>query len=160
MTVLLVAAVGLSGCAQLREKFVRKPKEEKAASRRYCAVKAYDIRPSLELYTKRYVFWKTWHKELLAVLGGSNHKKTLVAIEQEIVNLRDMRNMLIDEKAEELQKPIDEIMKIETALKKEKVTRGNEVRMRRRLESLGRQVKRNFSYTKVRGVIRDDFRRE
>ena len=156
---LLVVAVTLSGCAQIKAKFVRKPKDKKVKAKRYYAVKPYDVHPSLDLYTKRYIYWKNWHKELLSVLGGDNHKKITVAVEQDISNLMDMRNMLVDEKADELQKSIDEMTEIELTLKKERVTPGNEVRIRRNLELIGKNIKRNFSYQKMGDYIRSDFKK-
>lgn len=159
--VLLVAFIfTLTGCAQMRDKFIRKPKEEDTSLKRYQAVREYDVHPNMELYTKRYIFWKNWHRELLEVLSDSNTKKTTVAVEQEVSNLMDMKSMLVDEKGDELQKYIDELVEIEATIKKERITGGNEIRIRRRLETLGRQVKMRFSYTKMRGFIRDDFRDE
>ncbi len=160
LVVLLVMAFMVSGCAQMRDKFIRKPKEEETKTKRYYAVRKYDVKPSLDLYTKRYVFWKTWHKELLSVLGKGNHKKIVVAVEQEVSNLMDMQNMLTDEKAEELGKLVDGMTEMEKIIKKQKITTGTEVRIRKKLESLGGQIKRGFSYNKMRGYIRDDFRSE
>ncbi|MBU1084692.1 MAG: hypothetical protein KKG84_06320 [Candidatus Omnitrophica bacterium] len=153
---LLGVTVLSSGCAQLRDKFVRKPKEEVSAKRFY-AVKEYDVRPSLELYTKRYVFWKTWHKELLDVLPKENSKKITVAVEQELSNLMDMRNMLTEDRAVLLQKDVDELAEIEQEIKSGGVTRGNRVQIRRKLEEIGRRVKRDFTYKKMGGKIRNDF---
>ena len=155
---LLVVIVMLSGCADFRDKFIRKPKEDSIPTTSYQAVRIYDVQPSLDLYTKRYIFWKNWHRELLGVLSNDNQKKRIVAVEQEVSNLLDMQNMLVDEKADELQVYIDELSGIERTLKEERVTPGNEVRIRRELEAIGKQVKRNFSYTKMRGYIRSDFR--
>lgn len=158
LIILLIAIFTISGCADLKDKFIRKPKEEKEKAKRYYAVREYDVRPSLELYTKRYVYWKHWHKELLAVLDHDNHKKTVVAIEQEASNLMAMQSMLVDEKAEQLEVSIAELTEIEKTIKKERLTGGNKVRIRKKLESLGRRVKREFSYNKMRGFIRDEFR--
>ncbi|MEA3489687.1 MAG: hypothetical protein U9R44_05055 [Candidatus Omnitrophota bacterium] len=156
---LMIIVLTLSGCADLKDKFVRKSKEE-AGIKQYYAVRPYDVHPSLELYTKRYVYWKSWHRELLSVLSDDNHKKKVVAIEQEVGNLMDMQRMLVDEKAEPLQKIIDQMSKIETQIKKERVTQGNEVRIRKKLESLGRQVKKDYSYNKIRDYIGSDFRKK
>lgn len=155
----LVAAMTVSGCAQIRDKFVRKPKEEPTA-KRYQVVRAYDVHPSMELYTKRYIYWKNWHRELLEVLTNSNQKKRVVAIEQDISNLMDMRDMLVDEKGDQLQVIIDEMIVLENTIKHERITAGNETRVRRKLEMLGREIKKDFSYTKIRGDIRRDFRTE
>lgn len=150
----------LSGCAVLKEKFVRKKKEDRLQPKRYYVVRPYDVRPSIELYTKRYIFWKNWHRELLEVLDDSNQKKAKVAIEQEISNLIDMQRMLIDEKGDELQVIIVEMEGIQAVIKGEGVTRGNEVRLRRKLEALGREIKNKFSYRKMGSCIRGRFRDE
>ncbi|MFH1395439.1 MAG: hypothetical protein ABIH09_04700 [Candidatus Omnitrophota bacterium] len=146
-----------SGCAQIKDKFIRKPKKEEVDLKRYRAVRTYDVRPSIELYQKRYVLWKVWHKELLSVLRDSNHKKKVVAIDQEISNLCDMRNMLNKEKGEELQKIIVQMTAVEALLKKQKVSTGNEVRIRMKIESLGRQIKVKFNYNKMCDFIGSDF---
>jgi len=156
---IIVTASFLSGCAQMRDKFIRKPKEEDTA-RRFYAVREYDVKPSMELYTKRYIFWKTWHRELLDVLDSDNKKKYRVAAEQELSNMFDMYGMLTDEKGDELMQYINEMADIEKTLRTEGVTRGNEVQIRRRLENMGKQVKADFSYRVVQGMIRDDFRPE
>lgn len=154
---LLFFATALSGCAELKDKFVRKKKEDPHA-KSYYAVRKYDVHPTLELYTKRYVFWKNWHREVLDVIDHDNQKKVKVAIEQEISNLMDMQNMLVDEKADAMQKPIDEMIEVERTIKTNGVTSGNKVRIRRSLENLGKEIKRDFTYTKMRGFIADDFR--
>ena len=153
----LMFALLVSGCADLKDKFIRKPKKEETAMK-YQMVREYDVHPSLELYTKRYIFWKTWHKELLVRIMGDNRKKMSVAAEQEVSNLYDMKRMLVDEKGDELQKIIDQMVKIENTIKTTRVTQGNRVKIRRQLESLGREVKRGYSYTKIKGSLRDDFR--
>ncbi len=160
LAVIVLAVSVLSGCAQLKEKFVPKPKDDKKQMKRYYAVRPYDVKPNLDLYTKRYIFWKNWHRDLLDVLTASNQKKKVVAIEQEISNLLDMRDMLVDEKAEELQGYINELEEVEVRLKSERITSGNEVRIRRQIENAGRQIKLKFSYNKMGPYIRDEFREE
>ncbi len=159
LVMFLIVFVTLSGCAQMKDKFVPKPKEETTA-RRFNVVREYNVHPDLELYTKRYVFWKSWHKELLSVLMDSNHKKTVVAAEQELSNLFSMYRMLQDEKGDQLMVLIDEFEGIEKKIKRERITQGNVVRIRRRLETIGRQVRKDFSYNKIRGFLRDDFRQK
>ena len=158
LMMLLLLSVTLCGCAQLKEKLVPKPKKEDVTARKYYPVRKYDVRPSLELYTKRYIYWKNWHRELLSVLTDANHKKTVTAIEQETSNLEDMQSMLVADKAEELQVIISELAEIEKIIKTQRVTYGNQVRMQKKLELIGKKIKKNFSYNKIRGFIGDDFR--
>ena len=166
IVLILLATVLTSGCASLKEKFIPKKKEEETF-KRYQVVRQYDVHPNMELYTKRYIYWKNWQSELLKRFGNdpttssiedNNRKKVIVAVEQNISNLYDMKRMLVDEKGDQLQELIDEMIEVEKAIKKRGVSGANEVRARRKVETVGRQIKRNFSYTKVRGLIRDDFR--
>jgi hypothetical protein len=150
-------ALTVSGCAQLKDKFVPKKKTKGEPVMRYKAVRAYDVKPNMDLYTKRYIFWKSWHRETLEVLRDENQKKVVVSVEQEISNLMDMKRMLVDEKAQELQKYIDQMIEVEERIKKQKITQGNRVRIEKQLENAGRGIKRNFSYNKMRGYIRDDW---
>lgn len=157
LVALSFAAVSLSGCADLRNKFIRK-KKEKPQAKRYYAVKTYHVRPSIELYTKRYVLWKTWHDELEAVLNNSNFKKPRMAAEQALSNMIDMRNMLVDEKADLLQKYVDDMTFVEKTIKKQKVTPGNQTQLQKRIEIIGADVKRKFSYNDMRKYIRSEFK--
>ena len=150
----------LSGCSDIKAKFIRKPKQD-TSPKRYIPVKEYDIHPSMELYTKRYIFWKNWHKEFMNVIANqqeTNEKKLMVSLEQEISNLYDMKGMLVDEKGDELQLSIDGVEQVETALRKETLTRGNRVRIIRNMDLLGKEIKGKFSYRVMTGEIRDDFR--
>jgi len=157
---ILIAVIAVSGCAQLRDKFIRKPREKKDVGKMHHVGTEYNVRPNLDLYIKRYIFWKNWHRELLAVLSDKNRKKAIVAVEQDISNLMDMRNMLVDEEAAKLQVVIDEMSGIETDIKKRRTTSGQEVRIRKRLETLGRKIRRNFSYNKMKGCIRSDWKEQ
>ena len=156
---ILITAGTLTGCSQLRDKFVRKSKDE-PTMQRYYSVREYDVRPNLDLYTKRYIFWKSWNRELLNVLSDSNQKKKIVAAEQSVSNLMDMQAMLVDEKYEGLKVQTDEMIDIETIVKKEGVTPANEVRLRKRIERVGKAVRSNYSYNDMREYLRSDFRTE
>ncbi|MBD3426066.1 MAG: hypothetical protein GF409_02395 [Candidatus Omnitrophica bacterium] len=157
LVVTLIMVLVLTSCAQLSEKFIPKKKKEPETGRRYKAVRTYDIKPNLDLYTKRYIFWKNWHRETMNVIRDSNQKKIQVSLEQEISNLLDMKRMLVDEKAEELQTYINEIIEVESKVKEERVTQGNRVRIKKKLQNAGRGIKRNFSYNEMRDFIRDDW---
>jgi hypothetical protein len=151
-----------SGCSDLKSKFVRKSEKEPGL-RTYIPVQEYDIRPSMDLYTKRYIFWKNWHREFMDLIRDprmSNQKKITVALEQEISNLYDMRRMLVDARGDELQGYIDKVQKIENDLKTQTLTMGNRVRIQRTMDLLGKGIQGRFSYRKVTGEIRDEFRKD
>jgi len=149
-----------SGCSGIKDKFIPKPKEEDPRIKKYFAVRKYDVHPTYEMYRKRYVLWKNWHKELLSILRDSNHKKIVVAIDQENSNLVDMHSMLIDTEAEKLQKVISQMEEIEKLIKKGRLNTGGEVRIRQKLESLGREIKRDFNSNKMKSCIRENFKND
>jgi hypothetical protein len=155
-------ALTLSGCSDLKAKFIRKPKED-PGMRRYIPVREYDIHPNMELYTKRYIFWKNWHREFMDLVKDqrmTNHKKLIVSIEQEISNLYDMKRMLVDERGDELQPLIEGVEEVEAEIRKQNITSGNRVRIIRKMDILGKSIKENFTYTKMAGEIRDEFRQD
>lgn len=145
----------LSGCADLKNKFVRKKKETQV--KRYYAVKEYHVTPSLDLYMKRYVLWKNWIRQLQQDLNARNFKKPLVAAEQTLSNLEDMQGMLVDEKAEALQKYVDEMDWVYAKIKKEKVTTGNQVQLKKRIDVVAAEVQRKFAYGDMKNHIRKEF---
>jgi len=159
LLVVCFLVITMSGCAELKDKFVRKNSEPASPIKQIQTVRQYDIQPNIELYTKRYIFWKNWHRELLEVLTDTNQKKRVTAIEQEVANLMDMQRMLVDEKGMELQVYIDELSEIEQRIKAERITGGNQVRIRRQIETIGRQIKEDFSYREMGGYIRNEFKR-
>lgn len=159
MVFLTAGAFVFSGCAAVRDKLVRKPKEEKSELKQYYGVKQYDVRPSLELYTKRYIFWKSWHREIEVDLDDANSKKAVIDVEEALSNLRDMWSMLVPEQGDALEELMLQMKYVEDVLKNERLTGGNKVRLRKKIESLERNIKRNFSYNKMKEFISGDFRR-
>lgn len=156
---LMSVSLFLSGCADFQKKFIRKKKEYDGPPK-YYAVREYDVHPSLELYQKRYIYWKNWHRELLVDINKANKKKAKVDFEQAISNLWDMKHMLVEEKGDALQSYIDQMQILQVMLKDQSITGGNQVKFRRKLENLMSEIKQNFSYRKVGGYISSDFRRE
>jgi hypothetical protein len=100
-------AAGLAGCDSLQRKFTRKKKYVKPIPRLY-QLKKYDVKPSAALYSKHYAYWQSWMSELIQELGD-NHKKDIRCIDEALSQLSDMRNILVQEKAEELYKHIRRI---------------------------------------------------
>lgn len=153
----VIGGLLLSGCAQMRDKFVRTRKDDSSELPRYQQVRSYTVRPTLELYTQRYVYWNSWHNELLAVLDDTNHKKKTMAAQQALSNMISMSRMLEDDLREELLSHVDEMRDIERQIARARLTSATEMRIRRRLETMGRQIRRDFSYTAVPDSIRSEF---
>lgn len=156
--IVLGLSLNLCGCTALRKKFTRKRKKEPRKPV-YYQVKKYDVKPSMKLYEKHYVFWVNWHRKLLDELG-KNFKSDVRCIQEIIGNLEDMAALLIDEKAAHLEPRIAELRKVRVIIDKRNMTKANETRIRRILEREHRAIKREFSPPEIVGCIRKEFKRE
>ena len=157
-SIALFLVFNIAGCAGLQKKFTRKKKETVKMPRIY-QVKKYDRKPTPELYRKHYVYWESFQSEMIMVLG-QNHKKDMVCIEHIISNLSDMRNMLLPEKAAELEIHIERLAKIKDILAKEDLTRFNRTYVTMTLERESRYIKRGFVYKKVKDSLRTSYEDE
>jgi len=147
--------VNIAGCAGIQRKFTRKKKETVKMPRIY-QVKKYESKPSPELYRKHYVYWESFQSELIMVLG-QNRKKNMVCIEHILSNLNDMQNMLLPEKAAELEIHIVRLTKIRDILVKEDLTTFNRNYIMMTLERESRYIKRGFVYSKVKDSLRTSY---
>lgn len=148
---LFFLAFGMTGCDALQRKFTRKKKVVKAP--RFYQLKKYTRKPSPELYKQHYAYWESWHGELIKVLG-QNSKKDKRCIEEAVGHLKDMQNILIPSKADEME---PHIVKMERA--RDVVLRGNLAfagidEVRRTLESEDRAIKRYFCYARIKNDLR------
>ncbi|MCX5679563.1 MAG: hypothetical protein NTZ95_02705 [Candidatus Omnitrophica bacterium] len=148
----------IAGCASIQKKFTRKKKEAVKMPRIY-QVKKYERKPTPELYKKHYVYWESFQSEMIMVLG-QNNKKNMVCIEHILSNLRDMQNMLLPEKAAELEVHIVRLAKIKDILVKEDLTTFNRNYIMMTLERESRYIKRIFIYSKVKDSIRTSYEDE
>ena len=160
MSLLVLASfliANLTGCAEVQRKFTRKKKAAVSKIPRYRAVKQYEKRPTQELYQRHYVFWRTWHSELLRVMG-QNHKKDARCIGEIISNLKDMQNMLIPDKAARLGPHIAELEKAGAAIAgSDAASAYNTIYIRRILEKEDKAIAGGFKYKKVKDFIKTSF---
>jgi len=154
LTVLLIFFIALNtaGCDTLRKKFTRKKKETVKMPRIY-QVQKYQKKPSADLYKMHYSYWSSFQSELEKVLGQS-HKKDTMCIEQIISNLQDMQNVLIPEKATQLQARIEKLAGVKEVIAKEELSQFNKDYVLRTLEHEERSIKREFAYDKVKDFLK------
>jgi len=160
MIALLVACcmvTALAGCSpEWKKKFTRKSKTTTKKMPRIYQVKKYDVKPSIELYKKHYVYWKTWQDELVEVIG-ENAKKDKRCIEEIVGQLGDMQNILVPEKADKLETHIEVMRKVADTIRDGDLSPTTRDYVRRKLEREERYIKRDFGPNKVRNYIRESF---
>jgi len=153
--VIVVAfAFNLAGCDAVQRKFTRKKKEVKAP--RIYQLKKYDIKPSPELYEKHFSYWQSWSSEILQRLGD-NHKKDVRCINELISQLQDMKNILVPEKADALQKYAGQYDRVRNTIERQELSQYNKSDSMMTLERLDRTVKREFCLDRIRNYIKQSF---
>jgi len=154
IVIICVLAVTLTGCDALQRKFTRKKAPVKAP--RIYQEKKYVKSPTPELYQKHYVYWMTWQSDVLEKLG-KNRLRCMRGMEELIGHLKDMQNILVPEKGDELTPHINNLVKVRDMIAKNDLGTGNETYARMSLEREDRYIKREFSPSKVRKYIRKSF---
>ncbi len=149
--------VSLTGCEAVQRKFTRKKTTVKKP--RFYQLKKYTKKPSPELYKQHYAYWASWQEELIQSIG-QNHKKDTRAIEEAIGHLKDMQNILIPKKAEEMQPYIENMEGLRAIIFRGDLSFASKDSVRSTLEREDRTIKREFCYNKVKDSMRKSFDEE
>lgn len=141
-----------SGCDAFVRKFTRKPKKENQPKQELVLVPQEYKPPKMtkeEVYRQYFLYWKSWHDELINSLsGGSSHKKQIDCANEAINNLEALRVTLQEAKQKRLDAYINQLK----GLKKEIVEDlyGNNISTNRSTaERIRRSILRDFSYNKI-----------
>lgn len=149
---LLFSAIG---CDAFVRKFTRKPKREVPKEEFILAPEEYKTPqiPKDELYQKYFLFWKSWHDELINSLSvGANHKKQIYCVNEAIKNLGQMRVLLSEIKQEELSVYINQMQGLKGSLIDDPY--GNVIsKDRLAAERIKRNILRDFSYRKAKEYL-------
>ena len=155
LIMILSVSLSLIGCDALQKKFTRKKKEVKPIPRLY-QIKKYDIKPSAALYSKHFAYWQSWMSELLQELG-QNRKKDARCADEALNQVRGMQNILVKEKADQLEKQISGIEEARDIIVRGELSQFNKSQVLMTLERSDRTIKRDFSIKMIKGYIKESF---
>ena len=135
-----------TGCEPLRKKFVRKKKKSDAEE----SIPLFEpvdyeaeANRSETLYQQQYSLWMMWHTDVLTALEDNrNNKKILSDLDQLSMKLAAMEKLVIPPKRETLGKYAQELASIKREMD---APVRNTYGIQRRIESLGRLMRENFS---------------
>ncbi len=149
IAVSLLLCIALFGCASLQRKFTRRKEKEEdepliVTSFNY----SKDLR-SDELYKKHFLYWKTWHTELIDRLD-EDAKKRSSCYNHMYMHLQEMQKYLDELKAKEMEKYRKKMEGIEKDVKERRLTRISRLRIKRSLEKTFRQITKRFSFSDVK----------
>ena len=150
--VIVMLCLSVAGCASMQRKFTRKKqKEEKMMP--IVTTYEYPIEERVdELYKKRFLFWKSWHGELIDRMEDS-YKKRAECYNELMQNLMEMQKYLNDEKCKELEGFVAEIKLLDTDVKKIDLTKSERYRIAQVLEKTRRLIDKRFSYSHVKDFL-------
>ena len=144
-----------SGCEAFRRKFVRKPKQKKEI-RVVTQTKEYSAEHSPEeRYKKYFLFWRSWHDELINSLNAQdgNRKKQVFAARKVVENLEQMRQLLIPEGQKELEPFILAQQDVVQQLGTFRLSPAQALRIKSTLEKHKRRIQEKFSFRHVQEYL-------
>ncbi len=148
----VLCLVSLMGCEAFVRKFTRKPKKENLPKEEMIIAPQEYTAPSMtkeELYRQYFLYWKSWHDELIDSLSpGANHKRQRACINETIKNLEQLRKLLSAEKKEKLDIYINQLKKLNELITKDLY--GNNISKNCvTAEQIKMNILRDFSYNKI-----------
>jgi hypothetical protein len=102
-----------------------------------------------ELYRQHYLYWKSWHDELIESLApGRNRKKQLSCAQEAMKNLMKMAEMMNDQQRAQLQPYLSRMGDLYGQVAVD-IAVGNISRLRSAHERVRQEILREFSYPAV-----------
>ena len=147
--------VTMLGCDAFVRKFTRKRKKEAPKEEMVLVPEEYKP-PQLtkeEVYRHYFLFWKSWHDELINSLSaGASHKKQIDCINEALENLEQLQTTLQEAKQKKLDIYINQLKDLKESIAEDLY--GNNVAQNRlTAERIKRGILRDFSYEKIKNYL-------
>lgn len=148
----------LTGCEAFSRKFTRKHKaSEKNTEEMVLEPQEYksDQRSKEEIYREYFLFWESWHDELIEVLSSTsfNHKREVDAVQEAIKNLMEIRNLLKPEKQKLLDIYTSQLLALDADISQD-LYNTNLANNRQKAERIKRVIFRDFAYKKIKDHLK------
>jgi C-terminal processing protease CtpA/Prc len=153
LTVFFITSMG---CTTLQKKFTRNKKRPPIKPQVFTQKDYKRAYSNKYYYTSHFVYWSSWHDELMTYLGNEkNRKRQKRAFDEILGHLDEMRRYLKEEKAAELQTSIDDI-KLAQERYASSTNPKADTAIRLGLERAGRRIAGRFPYDKIKDHILPD----
>lgn len=154
--VVCVSVVCLNGCEAFARKFTREPKDKTAAFDVVLAPQQYaDTGLPVEDQARQlYVFWKSWHTELVSALEtAQGYKRKVQCANEAVSSLRRFADLARDEYSQKARAYADELDSLKGLVEKDTMGMRNSVNAQRAARLLGR-IERDFRYSRIADYLR------
>mgnify|MGYP001580500257 CR=1 FL=1 len=144
------------GCDAFVRKFTRKSKKTNLPQQELVLVPEEYKPPKMtkeEVYRQYFLYWKSWHDELINSLsGGSSHKKQIDCANEAIKNLESLSATLQEAKQKRLDAYINQLKDLKNEIVQDLY--GNNISINRlAAERIRRNILRDFSYNKIKDYL-------
>jgi len=148
--------VTLIGCDAFVRKFTRKSKKENLPQEEMVLApeeyKGHQMSKE-ELYRQYFLFWKSWHDELIeSLLQHKSQKKQIDCAEEAIKNLINLMALLNIDMQKKLDIYIARLKELQSQISKD-LYGNNAITNVQRLERIKRDILRDFSYNKIKNYL-------
>lgn len=155
VSLLVCCLFSLTGCEAFVRKFTRKPKGEPKKEELVLIPEEYQApqRTKEEVYREYFLFWKSWHDELInALVGNLSQKKQLDCVNEETNQLKQLRGLLKEDKQKKLDEYLAQVDELSVEIKRGRF--GKTFDMQRiSAERIRRNIIRDFSYKKIKDSL-------
>jgi len=146
----------LMGCDAFVRKFTRKPKKEDLRQEEMVLAPEEYKGPQMtkeKLYRQYFLFWKSWHDELIESLSQHrSQKKQVDCIEEAIKNLVNLKALLNINMQKKLDVYLFELKELQDQISKD-LYGNNAIINARSAEHIKRNILRDFSYNKIKNYL-------
>ncbi|MDO8662038.1 MAG: hypothetical protein Q7K98_02300 [Candidatus Omnitrophota bacterium] len=143
------------GCEAFVRKFTRKSKKDKAPEEMVLAPEEWKG-PKMtkeEQYKQYFIFWQSWHDELLnAFAGNASPKKKLDCAGQAIKNLVGMRGLLNEDRQKQLDVYLRQFNDLKAQIKSD-IYGSSKDTYNIRAENIRRNILQRFSYNDIKNDL-------
>lgn len=158
LVLIILTFLSCEGCEAFRKKFVRKKQmEEETMEQVILEPQEYPevVHDNPELYKNSYTLCKAWYSDLLESLKDEgSYKKQLQCFNEVLKNLSEMRNLLKEEKQQELDLCISEISNNKEQLINSRLKNSILPQLKSNLARVEKTIRTKFNYNKIKESIR------
>jgi hypothetical protein len=154
--ILSLFASCLTGCDAFVRKFTRKPKRDKLPQQELVLVPEEYKGPQMtkeEIYRQSFLYWRTWHDELLNALSvNASHKKQVDCAEETLSSLMEVRKSLKEPSQKKLDIYINQLSGLKGSIDRD-LYNSNAAIHYQDAERIRRNIMRDFSYAKIKDYL-------
>ncbi len=154
--VLIFFIFNLAGCESFARKFTRKSKKSDQAQEMILIPQEY-AGPQMskeELYRQYFIYWKSWHDELInAFTYKASVKKQVDCANEAMKNLTNMGSLLGEDKQRKLSMYVDKLKGLREAARQD-VYGSADSKNAQDAEKLRNNIMRDLTYPKIKNYMR------